>query len=459
MLRLDIVSARLSWCWVLLSPITLSCSLRLFVSFLYSSAFLSMMAWSSSRRSRKPLHCSDMVSCKRPQFGLPSVHFFHCPSAGASTTGSGSGVTMGIIGVVDDTFGSLRCSNRSAVPRGACVCAMPKASRMASRAVGVSIFSSFACARASPKRSSRPELVLQTLRSGSLPCRGCCCGRLPGAAPSCKPKRGAGVAAASGVSSAGAASSSLHLVRARMKSKTARSFFRTVIVASFSSLVVWYSWETCSNSSSTAVRRRSCSAMPPVALTFFRSRSAIWEPKRARSVVTCEKVSRFLSSNSLHSMTTASRSFQADSIILLRIFRAFCSESSSNSPLAFLPPDTAFLVPAKRTSDCTSSGNLPSKRSTASLTSILSCATWMMWLSVALPARNFMTIDSMDASRLWVTPLLPVSIPITREPMVASKEALLWDFPAIPTSLPAVFHSDRPASSCTASPSCSLESR
>mmetsp|Transcript_132576 Transcript_132576/g.369615 ORF Transcript_132576/g.369615 Transcript_132576/m.369615 type:complete len:315 (-) Transcript_132576:529-1473(-) len=314
MLRLDIVSARLSWCWVLLSVITEICSLRLASCFLNSSWFFCIMASSSSTKSLNFPHCDAMVSCRSPQLGSP-VHFFHCPSsAGFSTTGDVGTGTVGNAGSVGaeevGTGSSLAlpacrtccCSSRSAAPPGACSSAWPRASRRAVRASGDIILSTLACTRASPNCRARPELVLQTLTGGG-----------PGA-PSCRN------------------SPSLHLVSFRMKSKTAKSFLLMVRSAWFTPLVVWYSCVSFQSSSWVRWWARSICTMLSVAFTFFRSRSAICEPKRARSVVTCEKVSRFISVNSLHSITTASRSSQADSIMELRIFRAFWRESSLNSP-------------------------------------------------------------------------------------------------------------------------------
>mmetsp|Transcript_132578 Transcript_132578/g.369621 ORF Transcript_132578/g.369621 Transcript_132578/m.369621 type:complete len:268 (-) Transcript_132578:322-1125(-) len=263
------------------------------------------------------------------------------------------------------------CSNRSCPPSGTWSITWPSASRRAARASGDSILSTLPCTRMSSKCSSRPELVLQTLTGGGLD------------TPSCRN------------------SPSLHLVSFRMKSKTAKSFLLMVRSAWFTPLVVWYSCVSFQSSSWVRWWARSICTMLSVAFTFFRSRSAIWEPKRERSMVTCEKVSRFISVNSLHSITTASRSSQADSIMELRIFRAFWRESSLNSPRALPPPAVDAVLRVMRTSEDTSAGSLPSRRRTASPTSILSWATRMMLRSdMPWPKRSFMTIDPMDASRL-----------------------------------------------------------
>merc|ERR1719262_1233031 len=86
---------------VFCSPMITSCSLRFAAMASHSSLSLPISYLSSSTRSRKMPHCRDMVSCRRPQLGLPLVHFFHWPPAGGSSfTGSWGTVKVGTTTVV-----------------------------------------------------------------------------------------------------------------------------------------------------------------------------------------------------------------------------------------------------------------------------------------------------------------------------------------------------------------------
>mmetsp|Transcript_1340 Transcript_1340/g.4555 ORF Transcript_1340/g.4555 Transcript_1340/m.4555 type:complete len:201 (-) Transcript_1340:937-1539(-) len=138
-LMCEMAAARASMCFVFASPITVSCSFVFFFSRSNSCWFCAILAVSSSTWSLKAPHSRDMRSCRRPQFSLPSTHFFHCPpGAGPSCTGTtaaaatGAGVVVVLLVSRVDTWCCARLSSPEACPR---------ASRNASRASGVIIFS------------------------------------------------------------------------------------------------------------------------------------------------------------------------------------------------------------------------------------------------------------------------------------------------------------------------------
>mmetsp|Transcript_72889 Transcript_72889/g.211005 ORF Transcript_72889/g.211005 Transcript_72889/m.211005 type:complete len:201 (-) Transcript_72889:208-810(-) len=194
------------------------CSFRSARSLSHSSLFLSISACSSSTRSLNLPHCRDMVSCKRPQLGLPSVHFFHCVEAGGSSfTGSGFGVSPAFAAlVVVDAVVVGSCSSPASTCKRAVALppapkAKPRAMLMACLAPGVMILFAFACTFGSAKFSSKPACVLQTRIGAEAlpPPRACCKKKEP----------------------------SLHFVKSMMKSNTAKSFLLIVISASFSALI------------------------------------------------------------------------------------------------------------------------------------------------------------------------------------------------------------------------------
>mmetsp|Transcript_20638 Transcript_20638/g.42438 ORF Transcript_20638/g.42438 Transcript_20638/m.42438 type:complete len:240 (-) Transcript_20638:79-798(-) len=191
-------------------------------------------------------------------------------------------------------------------------------------------------------------------------------------------------------------SPSWHFVAFRTQSKTARSFFRMVISRSFSRNRVRYICFSLSRWALTVSQLPPFVLMSSVAATCASPDFSRLKLKRARSAVTCPKVSRFLLMNSLHSMTTSSSSPQASNIMPLRMLRAFVIDASVRGACVF------FCVPCvSRTSDATSLGNFPSNRFSASSMSILLCIDdTTSRIPGPPPFSIFFTIERTEASRL-----------------------------------------------------------
>mmetsp|Transcript_49509 Transcript_49509/g.137492 ORF Transcript_49509/g.137492 Transcript_49509/m.137492 type:complete len:210 (+) Transcript_49509:286-915(+) len=178
--------------------ITSSCSFKSSFNAFHASLFRSISASSSSTRSLNFPHCNDMVSCRRPQFTFPSVHFFHCIDCGGdSLTGVGFGVTPDCTRLPSTEVASS--ANASALifeakPR-------PNAESKAFLTPGVIICSTFAWVATSSNVNSKPWSLLQTCTGAELLLDTDDCNRrvVP-----------------------------LHFVMSMMKLKTARSFFFTV---------------------------------------------------------------------------------------------------------------------------------------------------------------------------------------------------------------------------------------
>mmetsp|Transcript_84547 Transcript_84547/g.266891 ORF Transcript_84547/g.266891 Transcript_84547/m.266891 type:complete len:261 (-) Transcript_84547:542-1324(-) len=254
-------SASASMCFVLASLITVSWLLKFCVSSSKACLFLRMVSVSSSTWSRNLPHSRDIRSCRSPQFASP-VHFLHCPSGwGSSCTGMTSTANCNEVVVVVVFATRPRRPPSCARPRGPLT--WPRASRRASRASGVNLRSTSICSFGLLKSKVRPSFVLQTLTRGWA-----------ASAPfprSWKRLVWPGWQA----------------VRLRMKSKTARSFWRRVNSTWFLCLVEVNCVVVSSYSFCTCFRSASYLAIPLAAFTRFSPRFASWEPNLARSFTTC----------------------------------------------------------------------------------------------------------------------------------------------------------------------------
>mmetsp|Transcript_116651 Transcript_116651/g.232579 ORF Transcript_116651/g.232579 Transcript_116651/m.232579 type:complete len:237 (-) Transcript_116651:536-1246(-) len=233
----EMVAAKTSMCSVFCSLMTVISSLMFLLVVSNNSWFWFISAVSSSKLSRNFPHSKLMRSCRSPQFGVPSTHFFHCPLGwGSSETGTTAAAKVGNAVVVS----VLVVSARDWIsPRGPCTC--PRASRRARLASGVINRSICDCRLGFLKFKEGPVSDWHTCTLGS---------------PICTKLE------------------SLHAVACKMKSNTARSFLRIFMMRAFSKRVSVNSVVTFSSLSSASFLSLSVSTIPWLAPTRL-------SPKRA----------------------------------------------------------------------------------------------------------------------------------------------------------------------------------
>mmetsp|Transcript_119276 Transcript_119276/g.385109 ORF Transcript_119276/g.385109 Transcript_119276/m.385109 type:complete len:220 (+) Transcript_119276:727-1386(+) len=219
MLMSETAAASISLSFFFFSLTTPSSAFRFLAASSCSCLFSSICAASSSTESLNFPHSRDMRSWRRPQLGLPSVHFFHWPpSAGPSCTGDTAAAKVGTaVVVVLLSSGCFSCNNATLS------CIWPRTCCKAFFASGVIIRSILLCNFWSSKRNSNPSELLQIFGLGL-------------AWPICSKVM------------------SSHAVSPRMKSNTTRSFFRIWSSVLSSKLVVAYPWSSVSRMPSVSFR-------------------------------------------------------------------------------------------------------------------------------------------------------------------------------------------------------------